>query len=185
MLKIRPAEKTDAEKIGYICIQTADEKSRTVEKQGKITALTYSSYYVREETDHCFVIDDNGVQGYILCAPDSKKFARAFRKTDVKDIFGLNFFAGLFSFFLPCAYIPFRKKYPAHLHIDILESYQSKGMGSALMNTLLNKLRAEKVSGVMLIMASSNEKAARFYKKFGFKKMFSAFGGTFMAKKLN
>ena len=52
------------------------------------------------------------------------------------------------------------------------------------MNTLLSKLRETGVKGVMLLAAESNKGAVKFYKRHGFKKFVTAFGGVAMGKKL-
>ena len=59
-------------------------------------------------------------------------------------------------------------KYPAHLHIDILPDYQSKGIGSKLIKAFCDNLREQNVKGVMLIVGTENEGARRFYERNGF-----------------
>jgi ribosomal protein S18 acetylase RimI-like enzyme len=59
-------------------------------------------------------------------------------------------------------------EFPAHLHINILDEYQSMGWGSKLMHTLLLQLVAEGVEGVHLGMAADNDRAGRFYERHGF-----------------
>jgi ribosomal protein S18 acetylase RimI-like enzyme len=185
MGSIRQASYSDIAQCENICIKTADEKLRANDRISRITAKTYCDYYIREEAKHCFVIDDGGVQGYILCAPDYRRFKKTFRKIDVKKIAEISVLWGIFAYFLPLGYMPFSKKYPAHLHIDILESYRSQGMGSKMISTLTDKLKSENVPGVMLIASSKNTEAHRFYKRNGFHKIITAFGMTIMAKQLN
>jgi ribosomal protein S18 acetylase RimI-like enzyme len=60
------------------------------------------------------------------------------------------------------------KKYPSHLHIDIVESHQSAGSGKSMIAYLLNELKQAGSSGVHLHMSASNDRARVFYKKFGF-----------------
>jgi len=62
----------------------------------------------------------------------------------------------------------FLDQYPSHLHIDVLERAQGKGLGTALLSRLLNELRSKGSKGVHLEMSSTNYKALKFYKKFGF-----------------
>lgn len=182
---IRTARKSDLADAEYICIQTAGGILRKNEKMEKITALMFSTYYINEETKHCFVLEDNeSVVGYILCAPSAKRFAKCYRKDNLKKICKLSPLWAFFAFFTPVKYSLLGGKYPAHLHIDILEDYQSSGYGKKLMSSLLEHLKQNGVKGVMLSCSSDNSRAIAFYKKFGFKKIISAFGGTLMGKEI-
>ena len=88
---------------------------------------------------------------------------------------------------LGAAYLPrfFYKKYPAHLHIDILPEYQRMGLGSQLMDTLTAHLRQKGVCGVMLGVGSKNEKGKSFYKKYGFRQVFRIPFSIVMGLELN
>ncbi|MHA1315813.1 MAG: GNAT family N-acetyltransferase [Candidatus Helarchaeota archaeon] len=61
------------------------------------------------------------------------------------------------------------RKYPAHLHIDILEGYQRQGIGSRLINAFLEHVKKSGVKGVHLGTSTKNYKAVPFYLKHGFK----------------
>ncbi|KAG0634576.1 hypothetical protein HOY80DRAFT_912022 [Tuber brumale] len=65
--------------------------------------------------------------------------------------------------FIPC--------YPAHLHINILPGFQSKGFGGKLMERFLRGLRAREtgVCGLHLGMRRDNVAAGRFYERCGFR----------------
>lgn len=185
MVKIREIKRTDLERVKYICIQTAGEKAKNDKTTGEIIANTYSTYYVREEPETCFVLEDEGlVVGYIICSTNAKKFRENFRKTDLKEIKKISKSAGIENWFIPVPYMIFKCIYPAHLHINLLDDYQGKGYGTELMNTLLSKLRETGVKGVMLLAAESNKGAVKFYKRHGLKKFVTAFGGVAMGKKL-
>lgn len=60
------------------------------------------------------------------------------------------------------------KKYPSHLHIDILESGQGRGYGKLMINHMLTQLRAAGSTGVHLHVSNKNYRAQEFYKKLGF-----------------
>ena len=60
------------------------------------------------------------------------------------------------------------EKYPAHLHIDILEYYQHKGIGSKLMKKFIDQMKKLGVRGIHLGTSEGNYKAVPFYKKWGF-----------------
>lgn len=182
---IRPAEDKDISNIEYVCRMTAGPQARIREDVGKKIALTYSTYYARAEQETSFVLDDNGkAVGYILCAPDFSKYIKSYRQNEVRKLWKLDKLQCLTAYFLPLGYLPFCRKFPAHLHIDLLDSYQGQGYGSQLMNTLLDKLKTMNIPGVMLIVDKNNEGAQRFYQRFGFNKVISLFGGVVMTKEL-
>lgn len=60
------------------------------------------------------------------------------------------------------------ERYPAHLHIDILEGWQRKGWGTVLMQAFLEEVRRMGARGVHLDMVEANEGARRFYEGLGF-----------------
>ena len=182
---IRQAKPEDIKQIEYICRMTAGPGSRRDERIGKIISTMYSSYYAREERETSFVLDDNGeVGGYIICAPDFKRFFIGYRKNEVKQVFKMSRSDGITAWFIPLAYFPFKRIYPAHLHIDLLEKYRSGGNGSKMMSVLLEKLKEMNIPGVMLIVDTDNTGAIRFYERNGFHKIISLSKGTVMGKKL-
>jgi ribosomal protein S18 acetylase RimI-like enzyme len=70
------------------------------------------------------------------------------------------------------------------MHIDLLDGYRGGGNGTTMVNTLLEKLKEMKITGVMLIVDNDNTGAQRFYSRNGFKKLISLFGGTVMAREI-
>ncbi|KAF9696790.1 hypothetical protein EKO04_005388 [Ascochyta lentis] len=61
------------------------------------------------------------------------------------------------------------KKYPAHMHIDILPEFQRKGWGSILISNLFEALKREGAHGIHLGMVRWNTAGKSFYEKLGFK----------------
>ncbi len=170
MATIRRAELTDTSQIEYICRMTAGPGCRREPVIGKRVANMYSTYYIRECPDTCFVLadDNNRAVGYILCEANYKRFKKIYRKKDVPHIFSLNKKDGIKAFFLPVPYQLFGKDYPAHLHIDILPEYQGKGYGTKLINTLFSTLKERGIKGIMLTADLENAGARRFYERLGF-----------------
>ena len=74
----------------------------------------------------------------------------------------------------------FSKKYPAHLHIDILPVCQGKGTGTALMNELKDHLKINGINSLMLSCGMGNKKAIRFYEKNNFKMLANIAGSCIM-----
>ncbi|KAI6047434.1 acyl-CoA N-acyltransferase [Pisolithus marmoratus] len=57
---------------------------------------------------------------------------------------------------------------PAHLHINVLPSHQSKGHGRQLIGRAMQYLKEKNIAGVWLQMDPRNVKAAGFYSRLGF-----------------
>ena len=188
MARVRKAQTGDLERVQYVCRMTAGEEAQQDEAVGEVISRMYSTYYIRECADTCFVLadDEDRAVGYILCEPDYKRYSRVFRETDVPEIKRLNKKDGLLSTFLPIPYRFFGKKYPAHLHIDILPEYQNQGYGSVLLKALLGELQSRGIKGVMLIASADNTGAIRFYERHSFKTVIKSNGinAIIMAKKL-
>lgn len=160
----------DIENMEYICLATAAPALRETKKREQATLEMYNRYYTRETTEHCFVLadDENKAVGYILCAPNPKKYKRGFVKHEAKAILKLNLAWGTAAYASAFANKRYEKQYPAHMHIDILPEYQGQGWGTELVQALFAQLKEEKVCGLMLGVAADNTRAIAFYKKQGF-----------------
>lgn len=182
---IRQAKPEDIKDIEYICRMTAGPGARRDEEIGKRISTMYSTYYARAEIDTSFVLDDDGkVVGYILCAPDFKRFFKGYRKNEAKQLYKMKRSDGILAKLIPFAYFPFKSIYPAHLHIDLLDGYRGGGNGSKMIQILTEKLKSLNIHGVMLIVDSDNVDAQRFYERNGFHKIISVANGTVMGRKL-
>lgn len=186
MATIRPVGKYDIIDIEYICRMTAGSLCAREPVKGQVISKMYSTYYARECRDTSFVLADDRDRpvGYVLCESDHKRFRKVFRKKDVPAIWKLNKERGLEASVFHVPYDVFGRKYPAHLHIDILPEYQSKGYGAEMIKTLLSKLKEMNIPGVMLITNRDNKGAIRFYERLGFKTILAIGGPVIMAKNL-
>lgn len=166
-----------------ICFETS---SGYDSEKGRIALFaTYCDYYINEEPASCFVAvnEDDEAVGYIICAPDDKRYQRIFKEKYapvLKKASPVRYFFHAVNERL-CAKI--KKTYPAHLHIDILSEYQRMGLGTMLMDTLIAHLKEIGVVGVYLGCGASNEKGVNFYRKYGFEEYSNRFGAvTFVMK---
>ena len=186
MATIRPLRLTDTAAVEYVCRMTAGPTFQNDPVLGYRLARMFSTYYARECYDSSFVlVDDNDtVVGYVLCEPNYKRFHKVFRKVDVPEIKKLDKSSGKQAWLFPIPYDVFGWKYPAHLHIDILDEYQSQGYGGQLMEALFTELKERKVKGVMLQAHLSNVGAIRFYERLGFKMLSTKLKTATMAKNL-
>ncbi len=185
MLIIKPYEEKYKEDVRQVCINTGPAKAKTNRKISNWILSAYCDYYIEREGENCLVlVDENdNAQGYILCSESYGKFRKEFlpylkkiRKNSINGYItacGEMVITGILS-----------KKYPAHLHIDLNKQCRNGGYGSKMIETLCDNLKAKGICGIMLIVASGNDKAIRFYKKNGFRPLMSACGGTVMAKEL-
>ena len=60
-------------------------------------------------------------------------------------------------------------QFPAHLHINLLESSRGRGLGRNLLERFLTQLEARGVPGVQLSTTNRNEAAFHLYERFGFR----------------
>jgi GNAT superfamily N-acetyltransferase len=148
--------------------------------------MIFIGYYTSYEPEHCFVaVDDGQVIGFICGTPDTLAQEACFRKKMIPRL-ALRLF-GYTSWRYPHSFItvlgmarqftestafaennPIVAKYPAHLHINILPSYQSLGIGSRLMMRFEAHMQDLGVTGLHLGTTNKNHKAVPFYHKMGF-----------------
>jgi len=62
--------------------------------------------------------------------------------------------------------------YPSHLHIDLLARAQGQGQGKQMMDHFLKYLKKKASKGVHLGLSVHNDRAFRFYKKYGLVELF-------------
>ncbi|MBO5936553.1 MAG: GNAT family N-acetyltransferase [Clostridia bacterium] len=170
MINIRKYQEKDKELLRDICIKTSRLPIET-EDQRKYLTLMYNDYYTEVEGRNCFVaVDENDVAvGYILCAENFARYSKIFRKFYLPEIkkLGMNYY--FMAIGEMAAHLLYSKKYPAHLHIDILDVCQGQGVGTRLMNELKNHLKSKNVPALMLSCGGDNTMAVKFYKKNSFK----------------
>lgn len=166
-LKIRKMEARDIPAAERICLATAHESLRHTVIARENTLLLYNRYYTRACLDDCFAAVNGADEavGYILCALDYESYCKGFRENECKEIRKLGVLRGVRAYFEPRLQKKYAKKYPAHLHIDLLPEAQGQGGGTALINALKAHLREKNVRGVFLCVGKDNKKALRFYKK--------------------
>lgn len=167
---IRKYQLKDREAVQRVCIETSSIPVDTVNQRELLLSL-YCNYYITYSMENCFVIADesNTAVGYVLCSPSLKKWKQEFNKNYSYLVFRLSkhqWFKHKLSYILHSNIA--RKGYDAHLHIDILPSFQRLGMGSKLIETLVSHLKANGVNGLHLICSKDNIKGMNFYRKFGF-----------------
>lgn len=169
MINIRKYQDKDKEYLRDICIKTSKLPVGT-ETERKFLTLMYNDYYTEIEGRNCFVaVDESDIPvGYILCAEDFNTYAKIFKKAYLPQIRKL----GMKYYFMAVTEMVghklFSKKFPAHLHIDILDICQGQGVGTKLVNELKAHLKSKNIPALMLSCGGDNTMAVKFYKKNNF-----------------
>lgn len=182
MINIRKYQPKDKENLRKICIATSKLPNEKKVDQDFLT-VTFNDYYTENEPDNIFVAvnEDDEAVGYIICSENFYDFYDTMEKFYLPEIreLGFNYYTMALSEIL--THKAFSKKYPAHLHIDILDVCQGQGVGTRLMNELKAHLKAKKINNVMLSCGMSNKQAVNFYLKNDFKIIKNIFGSAIMA----
>lgn len=180
---IRRYFKSDEASAEHICIETAPDNLKNTEKKRNFLFLRYLNFYIQHCSDTCFVAEKDGkTVGYILCCADSNFFIKEFPKFAKRN--GARLSQALQCLGDTLIYLPFKKKYPAHLHIDILPEAQRMGYGRQLIDALCENLKAQGKNGVMLAVGKNNKRAVSFYRTTGFDTILSLPGTYILGKKM-
>lgn len=181
MITIRKYEEKDRKNLLKICIETSSLPTES-KKDLDFLNLMYNDYYAIVEPDNCFVAADENDEavGYILCAKNFDSYYKTFKSLYIPMIkkLGIKYYTMAMSEI--AVHSIFKKKYPAHLHIDILPVCQGKGTGTALMNELKDHLKENDVNSLMLSCGMGNKKAIKFYEKNDFKMLANIAGSCIM-----
>lgn len=184
-MTIRKYQEKDFEATKYVCIHDM------IGVEGYETIIEYVEtmfcrYYLEKEPENCFVaVDENDKPiGYIYGVKDYNKYQENFEEYIklVAEIEERRFLGEALTEMFDHAI--YKEDYPAHLHIDILPDYQSKGIGSKLITAFCDHLKEENVKGVMLIVGTENSGARRFYERNGFTLLQDVPTGAAYGKKL-
>lgn len=185
MINIRKYEPKDKQNLIKVLYETSSLPLET-QKQRKFLELMFNDYYTETEPENCFVAvnEEDEAVGYILCAKDYDTYEKNFMNfymPEIKEL-GFNFYAMAMGELFVHKLL--KNKYPAHLHIDILDVCQGQGVGTRLVNTLGEHLSENGVHGLMLSCGMGNTGAIKFYQKNNFKKIVNFFGDFLMAKEV-
>ena len=89
-MHIRTLQEKDIAATEEICLKTAPASAVQSEKDKLYTLYMYNRYYTRAQKGACFVAadDKDRAVGYILCAPDYKKYLADAENLDNVYFFG-------------------------------------------------------------------------------------------------
>jgi ribosomal protein S18 acetylase RimI-like enzyme len=179
---VRKFEEKDRSDLYHVCLATGDSGANAVHLYNHKDMLgeIYVGPYLTFQPDLSFTLIQDGVAGYALAALDTTSFENTLSEKwwpmILEKYNGLspeNFNErekNLFSYIQnpPLRPKKFVDQYPSHLHIDLLEKAQGRGIGKAMMLIVLETLREQGSKGVHLGMGAQNSRAFTFYTKLGF-----------------
>ncbi|KAJ7139549.1 acyl-CoA N-acyltransferase [Mycena epipterygia] len=165
-VKIRPASIHDAPALSRICLLTADsgQSAEHLHDFPELPGLVWAVPYVTLPTTWGFVMEEesNGEVVGELVASAGPEISTVGRNETRRPV--LHPVVAEMRI-LPATTTAFS---PAHLHIDILASYQKQGWGRKLIQMAVEYLRGQGIDGVWLVMNPKNMNACKFYEKLGF-----------------
>jgi len=182
--RIRPAVASDLNALYRICLQTGDsgQDATHLYRDPKIVGHLYAAPYLVLEPGSAFVAEDShGVGAYIVGAVDTLGFeARleaewwpALRPRYPEpggDPAGWSL-DEMRAWQIHHPRPPPKRitdPYPSHLHINLLPRLQGRGLGQALIDRWLARMREAGSRGVHLGVSPVNHRALRFYRAYGF-----------------
>jgi ribosomal protein S18 acetylase RimI-like enzyme len=196
--KIRPFRPGEEQVLYDICLRTGDsgEDATGLYQEPDLLGAVYVGPYLRFTPEHALVgVDDDGVAGYVLGAPDTAAFEAACerewwpaqRARHPLDRYPEDTLDGRITKQIHQPFVTspdVLERYPAHLHIDLLPRLQGQGMGRQLLTALLDGLAATGVKGVHLGVGTANQRAIGFYRRMGFTEVRAYTHSLVMAREL-
>lgn len=177
---IRRYQPADYDAVSRACLLTAAAggDATGVYSDDELMPDIWARPYLALEPEWAWVVDDRGVVGYLLAAPDTRAFVEDYRarwlprfqarypRASAPDTADEQ--ARESGFRPERMLVPEVDEYPAHLHIDLLPQAQGRGLGRQLIGTLETALATAGVPGVHLGLDPSNTGALAFYRRLGF-----------------
>jgi ribosomal protein S18 acetylase RimI-like enzyme len=180
---IRPAVASDLDALYRVCLETGDsgQDATHLYRDPKIVGHLYAAPYLVLEPTSAFVIEDSeGVGAYIVGAVDTLGFEarmeaewwpalRPRHPEPTGDPAGWSL-DEMRAWQIHHPRPPPKRitdPYPSHLHINLLPRLQGRGLGQALIDRWLARMREAGSRGVHLGVSPVNHRALRFYRAYG------------------
>jgi ribosomal protein S18 acetylase RimI-like enzyme len=180
MPQIRPLRREDRDALYAICLKTGDagQDATALYRDAELLGHIYAGPYVALEPESGFVLEDEaGIGGYIVGARDTDAFETRLEQ---------EWWPLLRARYPDPAVLPeperhlaqsihkpwhtprrITEPYPSHLHINLLPRFQG-GWGKRMMDRWLAAMRDAGSPGAHLGVGTRNERAVRFYLRYGF-----------------
>ena len=167
---IRQYSQDDQKAVRYVCHASSQNPAHKASL--RLVCSLYCDYYLANDKAHAFVATDEFDKpvAYVLCDTDFAKFSAIYPSyiADVRKESPTDY-KSIKLTLKHCADIS--ADYPAHLQINVLPSFQNRGIGRALIDTLIARLRGEGITGVHVVLKQSNTSAIAFFERLGFEKL--------------
>lgn len=185
---IRPARAEDQEGAYHVCMKTGNfgkDGEPFYREDPDALGRIFVGPYLAYEPDFSLILEDtDGICGYALGALDSRQFYHRY-ETDWRPKLCTRFpepagdpdtwsrVQNVYSwyhhpdYFTPEPY----DQYPSHLHIDLLERAQGRGLGRKMLEQVMTHLRQRGSPGAHLGVSMLNTPAFGFYEKLGFREL--------------
>lgn len=181
---MRPYRRADRADVRRICVETGylGDPVWWLYPDAESFADLFATWYVDHEPEHAWVIDDGTgrVRGYLLGAVDSaavpSHVGTAVHHTVRRGLLarpGTRAFWWRAALDVVCAGGRVEpdvdlRRFPAHLHVDLLPEVRGLGLGTELVRTWLGFLRRHGVPGVHVTTFAENARARAFFGSLGF-----------------
>lgn len=184
--RIRRYQPDDLDDLYRICLQTADSgrDATALFRDPRLPGHVYAAPYAVFEPSLALVAQDEaGVGGYIVAALDSPAFERRLERDwwpalrashpepppELAEGLSLPERYALRGIHHPWdTDDELARRYPSHLHINLVPRLQRRGIGRQLIAMLISGLRDQGSAGVHLVVGQANQRAAGFYRHVGF-----------------
>jgi ribosomal protein S18 acetylase RimI-like enzyme len=196
VLEIRPARLNDLPGLYRVCLQTGDagrDATRLYRNPDLLGHVYVGPYVIGQPRLAYAAADSLGVAGYVLGASDTRAF-EAWEEENwwpaLREQYPLTTETSPDAELIRHIHAPSSApdgvivRYPAHLHIDLLDRARGQGLGRRMVETVLTSLRASGASAVHLDVASTNDNAIEFYRHLGFAELARASDSTYMGLSL-
>jgi ribosomal protein S18 acetylase RimI-like enzyme len=189
-LRVRPYERDDRSRVREICYRTGymGEPVDWQWRDAESWADMFTGYYTDREPGSAVVVEVDGmVEGYLLGCLDSKRAwnpAVVAGRHIVRRGIALRRGTGAVVWrTLGDAAVDLARRrarfrdfefadarWPAHLHIDLLESVRGRGAGRRLVDAWFSMLRERGITGCYLQTIAENTRAIAFFTAMGFRR---------------
>lgn len=183
-IDIRPVRAGDIGAVYEIALKTGanGEDATAAHADPRLIGHVYAAPYVLLAPECAFVVEDaEGVCGYIVGAPDTRAFEARLEAEWWPDLRrrysdpsppAAGWTADQRMAFL--IHHPLRVSsriiadHPSHLHVNLLPRLQGRGVGRALVDRFLGRMKELGSTGVHLGVGRPNARARAFYGAYGF-----------------
>jgi len=174
-IEVRVAAPSDVEDVARVCRLTADAgrpQPEDVVDPDLVADVYARPYLVLEPQTARVLLADDLVAGYVVGAVDSASFYRRWQQvwtpTRLPRPEGAD--PGLVTLLArPLAALPDGlRRYPSHLHVNLLPHVRGGGNGALLLAAFMDGLVQAGSPGVHLRVDRANTSARQFYERIGF-----------------